>query len=79
MVGCGQLATPQDGAFDSAYEPFTINVALATAGSTANCFIEARATDETGYAEQTTASTEIETGGASPQFTTYIPFIVTGL
>jgi hypothetical protein len=70
-------ATPTDGTFNSSYEPFTIDFGLTQAVVPENCLVEARAIDDTGYVEQTVASTELQSGDASPQFVTFVPVVLT--
>jgi hypothetical protein len=55
--GAWQAGIPQDGAFDSDYEPFVVTPNFSEAGT---YLIEANAIDATGYEETNIASLEIE-------------------
>lgn len=71
--GPWQQATALDGAFDSDYEAFSIQLDRLEPG---RYLIEAFATDGTGKAETNMASQEIEVNATQ---TVYLPFIVTGM
>jgi len=74
-AGTWQPATPQDGAFNSNYEPFTINLADIQIAATQPYTLEARAIDNTGYIETAPASTVIQPGGGQ-QYSVFVPIII---
>jgi hypothetical protein len=74
--GPWQLATPQDGVFNSNYEPFTLSIAVQDGGTHV---VEARAADSSGNVEVNYPSQEIQFGGDSQQqYRTFLPVVIGG-
>jgi len=73
--GSWQPATPQDGAFDSDYEPFTL-VINATDATTV--LVEARATAADGTVETNFAGEEISVA-STQSHTIFLPIVVNGM
>ncbi|GAB4423500.1 MAG: hypothetical protein Kow0031_02030 [Anaerolineae bacterium] len=76
--GDWQPATPQDGVFDSTFEPFHFSLDIdLLAQAEAGLLLEARATDNTGYLEQTPASRELPLGGDGGQsYRVFLPVVL---
>ena len=72
--GPWQVATAQDGAFNSAYEAFSVPLNITEPGT---YLLEARATDNTGYVEVNFTSQQLEVTN-SPAYTSFLPLVVIG-
>lgn len=76
--GSWQPAIPQDGAFNSSYEPFTIVLDMPAVAQTQTITVEARASDNAGHTEVNTASEQVSIG-SEPSYSIFLPLVGRGM